>query len=153
MDERVSKARVTERMLTRAGGATMHEIIAATGGPQYNELKRLAARGYVIRKRKEGNETRYFANAPEQRAAFETMLTRKGQVTIPKAVRERLGVRAGSTLQFAVDEGGQVVVSAREPKISDLVGILPKPKRPATIEEMNEAARLGAISRYLRSTR
>ena len=31
----------------------------------YDELKRLAARGYAIRKVKEGNETRYFARAPE----------------------------------------------------------------------------------------
>ena len=49
MDERVSKTKITERLLTRPGGATMREIIAATGGPQYNELKRLSARGYAIR--------------------------------------------------------------------------------------------------------
>ena len=152
MDERVSKAKLTERLLTRPDGATMREIIAATGGPQYNELKRLAARGFAIRKVKEGNETRYFATAP-RRPAFETTLTRKGQATIPKEVRDRLGVRAGGTLRFAVDDGGRVVVSAREPKISDLVGILPKPKRSATIEEMNEAIRGAAVARYLRSTR
>jgi len=102
---------------------------------------------------KQGNETRYFATAPEQRPVFDTTLTRKGQVTIPKAVREHLGVRAGATLRFAIDDDGQVVVSGREPRISDLVGILPRPKRSATIEEMNEAARLGAVARYLRSTR
>lgn len=153
MDERVSKTKTTERLLARESGATMREIIAATGGPQYNELKRLAARGFAIRKVKEGNETRYFATPPDERPVFDTTLTRKGQVTVPKAVRERLGVRAGGTLRFAIDEQGQVVVSGREPTISDLVGILPKPKRAATIEEMNAAARRGAVARYLRSTR
>src|ERR1043166_3628105 len=101
MDERVSTAKLTERLLPRAGGATMRDIIAATGGPQYNELRRLAARGFAIRKVKEGNETRYFATAPEA-PSFDVIVTRKGQVTIPREVRDRLGVRAGGKLRFAI---------------------------------------------------
>src|ERR1700736_7043067 len=103
MDERVSKAKMTERLLTRSGGATMRDIIAATGGPQYNELKRLAARGYAVRKVKEGSETRYFA-APPAAPSFETTLTSKGQVTLPKEIRERLNVRTGSKLRFSVED-------------------------------------------------
>jgi antitoxin PrlF len=152
VDERVSKAKVAERLLTRPTGATMRDIIAATGGPQYNELKRLAARGYAIRKLKEGNETRYFASAPRA-PSFEATVTKKGQVTIPKSVRDRLGVGSGGKVRFAVDSQGRVEIGAREPKISDLVGILPKPKHSATIEEMNDAVRRAAVARYLRSTR
>src|ERR1700730_16005315 len=98
MDERIPKTKVAERLLTRPAGATMREIIAATGGPQYNELKRLRARGYTIRSAQEGNETRYFA-LPPAAPAFEATVTSKGQVTIPQEIRESLGVRAGAKLR------------------------------------------------------
>jgi len=39
-----------------------------------------------------------------------TMLTRKGQVTIPKKIRDALGLAPGSAVDFAIDEHGQVVV-------------------------------------------
>ena len=35
-------------------------------------------------------------------------LTAKGQTTVPKAVRQALGVRSGDRLAFRVDEGGKV---------------------------------------------
>ena len=37
-------------------------------------------------------------------------VTSKGQITIPKAIRERLGLREGSVLEFVVDEAGNVFV-------------------------------------------
>jgi len=150
MDERVSKTKTTERLLARPGGATMREIIAATGGPQYNELKRLAARGYAIRKVKEGNETRYFASAPAV-LAFEATVTDKGQVTIPLEVRERLRLRAGRKIQFVFENDGRVVIRQMETRLSDLAGFLGKPKRSATLEEMDEAIRQAAVDRYLRA--
>lgn len=150
MDERISKSKITERLLTRPDGATMCDIIAVTGGPQYNELKRLAARGFTIRKVKQGNETRYFASAPEA-PAFEAAMTSKGQVTIPKEVRDRLRVGPSGKLRFAIEDGDRVVVSARRSSILDLIGILPKPKRSFTIEEMNAGIRQAAVDRYLRA--
>jgi AbrB family looped-hinge helix DNA binding protein len=37
-----------------------------------------------------------------------TTVTIKGQVTIPKAVRERLGIGPGSSVEFRLDEEGRV---------------------------------------------
>lgn len=37
-------------------------------------------------------------------------LTQKGQVTIPKAIRERLGVAPGDSVEFAVNDRGEVTV-------------------------------------------
>ncbi len=150
MDERVSKTKMTERLLTRSGGATMRDIIAATGGPQYNELKRLSARGYSIRKVKEGNETRYFARAHDTRA-FDATMTSKGQVTIPKEVRERLRLRSGHTVRFEIADDGGAVIRPVGSRLSDLVGLLGKPKRSATLEDMDEAIRQAAVNRYLRA--
>ena len=150
MDERISRTKTTERLLTRTGGATMREIIAVTGGPQYNELKRLAARGYAIRKVKEGNETRYFARAPEA-PSYEATMTSKGQVTLPIEVRERLRLHTGCKIRFTLESDNRAVVTPVETRLSDLVGLLGKPKRSVTLEEMDEAIRQGAVDRYLRA--
>jgi AbrB family looped-hinge helix DNA binding protein len=39
-----------------------------------------------------------------------TTVTSKGQVTIPKAVRDRLNLKPGSTVDFELDENGSVVL-------------------------------------------
>jgi len=39
-----------------------------------------------------------------------TTITSKGQVTIPKHIRDALGLRPGSAVDFAVDDAGQVVL-------------------------------------------
>ena len=150
MDERVSKAKLTERLLTRPGGATMRDVIAATGGPQYNELKRLAARGYSIRKVKEGNETRYFARGPDA-PTFDATVSGKGQVTLPKEVRERLGVRPGRKVRFSIDKDGSVAVSARPSSIQESFGMLGRPPRSATLEQMDEGIRRAVVDKYLRA--
>jgi antitoxin PrlF len=43
-------------------------------------------------------------------ATASSKLSSKGQVTVPQAIRRRLGVRAGDRVEFAV-EGGQVVLN------------------------------------------
>jgi antitoxin PrlF len=43
-------------------------------------------------------------------------LTSKGQVTIPKRVRDYLGLKPGSTVEFAVTHEGQVLLKTTEPR-------------------------------------
>ena len=150
MDERIVGSKLAEQLLVRPEGATMAEIIAATGGPQYNVLKRLEARGYRLRKVKEGKETRYFAEPPSSEVYHATM-TSKGQVTIPQAVREKLGLRSGQDLRFTVDKDARVVMTLAYRRLSELPGILPKPKKTLSIEEMDEAIRGAAVGRFLRA--
>jgi AbrB family looped-hinge helix DNA binding protein len=42
-------------------------------------------------------------------------LSSKGQVTIPKWLRENLGLRPGSSVAFEVDSDGRVVLRPRSP--------------------------------------
>ena len=74
-------------------------------------------------------------------------MTSKGQVTIPKVIRERLGLEAGVTLHFWVDPTGRIVVTPLTLGLDDLIGILPKPKRPLTIDEINEGIAETALER------
>lgn len=46
-------------------------------------------------------------------------LTSKGQVTVPVAVRRKLGVQAGDALDFA-DEGGRIVVRKARPSPAEI---------------------------------
>lgn len=72
-------------------------------------------------------------------------VTSKGQITIPADVRRNLGVEAGHRILFVeVSPGRYEIVAATQP-ITALKGMLGKPRRSLTIEEMNAViARRGA---------
>ncbi len=69
-------------------------------------------------------------------------LTSKGQITIPRVVRERLRLEAGDKLDFSVDEAGRIIVERPTGGLRELRGLLVREGRePVAIEEMNEAVR------------
>ena len=150
MNEHVPGTKLAEQLLLRPEGATMDEIVAATGGPQYNVLTKLEARGHRIRKVKEGRVTRYFATPPAT-LSFEATVTSKGQVTIPQEVRERLRLRSGRKVRFTIEDEGRAVLTPVHTRLSELAGILGKPKRTATAEDLDEAVSSAAIARYQRA--
>lgn len=67
-------------------------------------------------------------------------VTSKGQVTLPKKVREVLRIRAGDRIEFVVDDDGEVRVSARRNDVRDLKGLLHRPGRKAVALEAMEDA-------------
>jgi AbrB family looped-hinge helix DNA binding protein len=69
------------------------------------------------------------------------MLTSKGQTTIPKDVRDHLGLRPGDRIEFVLTEDKTVLLKPATRPVTDLKGFLPKPARPVTIEEMKAAIR------------
>ncbi len=75
---------------------------------------------------------------------MEATLTSKGQITIPKAVRDALHLRAGDRLDFVVQADGTVRVLPVKVSVKALKGVLPKPPRPVSLEEMEQAIRLRA---------
>ena len=79
-------------------------------------------------------------------------LTSKGQTTIPKEIREKLGLKPGTKLHFNLMPDGTISVRAKTGTILDLAGILHRPgMKAATIEEMNEAVARAVVARYKRS--
>lgn len=73
----------------------------------------------------------------------ESTLSSKGQITIPKAVRERLNLEPGDRVYFDVRDDGSVLMIARNQPLESLFGLLKdkiKLKRPLTIAEMNPAS-------------
>ncbi len=74
---------------------------------------------------------------------MESAITSKGQATIPKAIREHLGLKPGDRVKFFIHPNGSVVLLPKRPA-SILRGIVKAPRRPLTIEEMNTAIAEGA---------
>ena len=68
-------------------------------------------------------------------------VTSKGQITIPKAVREELGLRVGDRLAFRTLEDGRVVVEPETVDLRDLKGALKPARRGVTLADMDEAIR------------
>lgn len=78
-------------------------------------------------------------------------LTSKGQITLPRALRDRLGVREGDRVVFQIDEQGRVLlVPERRDPLGNLVGLLKHraKDRPATVDEMNEAIKARAAEKH-----
>jgi AbrB family looped-hinge helix DNA binding protein len=83
----------------------------------------------------------------------EARMTSKGRITVPKEIRLKLGLKAGDRVRFVVAADGIVRLWPAKRDISSLRGILPEQARVATIDEMEEAVRRGAVARFLRHDR
>lgn len=71
-------------------------------------------------------------------------VTSKGQITLPKEIRDQLHLKTGSKINFETDSSGRVVLKPLIGDFRSLRGIVrSKRKRPASIEEMNEAIAQG----------
>lgn len=78
-------------------------------------------------------------------------MTSKGQVTVPREIREALGLKAGDKISFVALGGSRAAIVPRNRSVEDLFGMLYDPNRPPmTIEEMNEAAAEGAAESGMR---
>lgn len=75
-------------------------------------------------------------------------LTSKGQVTVPKKIRDRLGLKEGDKLEFKVEERERLVVRPRRTN-DKVLGALRDfaPDEPVTVEEMNKAVRRRAAAK------
>lgn len=59
----------------------------------------------------------------------EATLTSKGQTTIPRELRERLGLVPGTRLVFTALDDGSMLVRAKHRPVSSLLGLLKTDKR------------------------
>ena len=67
-------------------------------------------------------------------------LSSKGQFTLPKEIRERLGLTAGSRLDFSIDAQGMLVARPVTTTALGLARSLHRPgRKPVSVTAMNEA--------------
>ncbi len=70
----------------------------------------------------------------------QTTLTSKGQVTIPKSIRDLLYLHAGDKIEFIITEKNEILLRPITKKIDDVFGSLYQAGRKTiSIEQMNLA--------------
>ena len=81
-------------------------------------------------------------------------VTSKGQITIPKEIRDQMGLKPGDRVDFVQEKSGRTTLKAIDSDFRSLRGILKtKRTKPLKIEEMDKAIGRAVTERYLRSLR
>lgn len=70
---------------------------------------------------------------------MQATITAKGQVTIPKQIRDKLRLRPGDRIDFILDSGDEVRVVPVTASVEQLKGMVPKPRKPVTLEQIDDA--------------
>ena len=64
-----------------------------------------------------------------------TTMTTKGQVTVPREIRDRLGLKSGDKMAFTMLSDGTVVMRPKTRRLADLAGSLTRPGQPKVADE------------------
>lgn len=68
---------------------------------------------------------------------WEVTLSPKGQITLPKEMRDLLQLQPGDQLVYSVVDG-EIVITPKNLNFNDLAGLLGEPPRgPATLEDID----------------
>jgi antitoxin PrlF len=68
-------------------------------------------------------------------------MTSKGQITIPKEIRDEAGLKAGVEVLFRYRDDGVIELVPRTGDIMSLFGCLHSKVKGVTVEDMNETIR------------
>jgi len=74
-------------------------------------------------------------------------VTSKGQVTIPKPIRDALGLEPGDRVDFRLSSEGEVVMEAATIDLMSLYATLQPSDKSLTLEDMDDAIAEGARGR------
>jgi len=78
---------------------------------------------------------------------MESTLTTKGQVTIPKEMRDKLHLAPGDKVKFFIHPDGTVVILPKLP-VTALKGMFRSRREPVSLEEMDAGIAEGATKRF-----
>ncbi len=75
---------------------------------------------------------------------MQSTLTSKGQLTLPKAIREQLRLHPGDKLEFFLRDDGRLEMVLKGSDITALKGMIPPPRKNVSQEEITQAIAEGA---------
>ena len=70
---------------------------------------------------------------------MESTITSKGQITLPKKLREKLHLRAGDKVFFEQQDDGSFTLRPRTMDVAELKGFLRYTGTPISLEDMDKA--------------
>lgn len=71
-------------------------------------------------------------------------LTSKGQLAVPKPIRDRLHLKAGDKVEFVLDEDGRLEVIPVTASVTQLKRMVPLPTKKVSLEDMDDAIQKNA---------
>jgi len=85
---------------------------------------------------------------------MQATVTTKGQLTIPKSVRDRMKIEPGDKLDVvALDDDSFVFRRVRRTTLEDLAGIVKYDGPPLSVEDMDSAIEEAVAEKHLRILR
>ena len=84
-------------------------------------------------------------------ATLQSKVTSKGQVTLPKTLRSKLGIKTGDRLEFTLEAPNRASLAKKSnPGSSTGCGkrFLSADQGPATVEEMDAGIRKSVVKRF-----
>lgn len=90
------------------------------------------------RVRTEAKTRRFIAANPGSRS-HTTKVTSKGQITVPKPIREHLKLTKGDRIEFLIGVNGKVTIMPVTADVRQLKGMVIKPAKAVTVADMNKA--------------
>lgn len=71
---------------------------------------------------------------------IQAKLTSKGQITLPKKIREKLGLYAGDQVCFIINQEGKIILTTQDRGLDQVFGMFSHKKRgKTTLEDMDRA--------------
>jgi AbrB family looped-hinge helix DNA binding protein len=77
---------------------------------------------------------------------MEATLTSRGQLTVPKPIRDRLRLHAGDRLQFVLRDDGHVEMVPKRSSLRELKGLIKPPVTGVTLAGVRRAIAAGACA-------
>jgi antitoxin PrlF len=125
MDNHRGKRKAASTTQKKRDGAS-EKAVSGSFCTRIAKTQHLAKTGLYISKKHSGR-------------TLSTKVTTKGQVTVPKPVREHLNLTKGDRIEFLIGVDGKVTIVAATEDVRKLKGIVSKPAKPVTVEDMNQA--------------
>ena len=69
------------------------------------------------------------------------IMTSKGQITIPKPIRDAFNIKPGDRIEFFIDDKGKLIVWPITRDITSIKGIVDYSGPAVSVEDMNKAIR------------
>ena len=83
-----------------------------------------------------------------------TTMTTKGQVTVPREIRDQLGLKSGHKMAFTMLSDGTIVMRPKTRRLADLAGSLTRTGQPkVAVEDMNPFKATAAKTLTTRATK
>lgn len=88
---------------------------------------------------KDAGRSKRFVSVKLHSRSHTSKVTTKGQITVPKPIREHLNLAKGDRIEFLIGINGKVTILPATADVRKLKGMIAKPAKKVTVADMNKA--------------